>query len=467
MNLELVSRRGRQEAFRRKIGKDASYLKKNDPLLETVAEHEFREFRDGRTPSAKILDVLLGVVHEEQRAGRLIFDDLGALFWQLISRFPSVDAAYRERYPVVIADEHQDASALQDAVVRRLASGRLTIFADPMQLIHGFRGASPDRLDRHLAECDCKHSLSTPHRWHGNEATGRWLLALRERLVGNSVDAPRPGTVTIIESPPAYGFNGTLNSTKLAVLGAFERGLNSIAVVAWRNDHVTRLRDYLSRVGLYPRQVGGSDDFEDAREVIDQLPLLQDAQSVALQALDRVAALVPTLDGVVRKQVAQRLEVAGVRRQGCGRNAAPLLDALACIYRHGASYFFRAVVAALDACADSGHHLPRTEAVRAVRNTAEELGDEQDLERALRAYGQEVIRATHTAPRIGRGLYVMTAHQAKGKEFGAVVLVHATRDDFPDTQDGKRLFYVAMTRATNQWTIITPSNTATPLLRHL
>ena len=81
---------------------------------------------------------MLDVVRAEHRTGRLIFDDLGALFWELVNRFPTVDAAYRTRYPVVIADEHQDASALQDAVVRHLGLQQLVIFADPMQLFMDF-----------------------------------------------------------------------------------------------------------------------------------------------------------------------------------------------------------------------------------------------------------------------------------------------------------------------------------------
>ena len=61
----------------------------------------------------------------------------------------------------------------------------------------------------------------------------------------------------------------------------------------------------------------------------------------------------------------------------------------------------------------------------------------------------------------------MTAHQAKGKEFDAVVLCHATVRDFPDSAEGRRLFYVALTRATTEWVIIAPAGQATPLVECL
>src|SRR5438067_13609285 len=38
------------------------------------------------------------------------------LFWTLLETYPTLAEGYASRYPVVIADEHQDASELQDAV---------------------------------------------------------------------------------------------------------------------------------------------------------------------------------------------------------------------------------------------------------------------------------------------------------------------------------------------------------------
>ena len=50
---------------------------------------------------------MLATLEHEQQQGRLVFDDLGALFWRLLKTFPVLDKAYKMRYPVVIADEHQ------------------------------------------------------------------------------------------------------------------------------------------------------------------------------------------------------------------------------------------------------------------------------------------------------------------------------------------------------------------------
>ena len=76
--------------------------------------------------------------------------------------------------------------------MRRLATKRLFILADPMQLIYGFRGSRPERLQRHVEESQREFELRTPHRWHQDQGAGRWLLAVRRRLAGNPDPTPAP-----------------------------------------------------------------------------------------------------------------------------------------------------------------------------------------------------------------------------------------------------------------------------------
>jgi superfamily I DNA/RNA helicase len=443
-------------------------LRSQEGLLDALAEHQFEYFQDERTPEGETLDRLLAVIEREQRAGRLVFDDLGALFWRLIEAFPAVDAAYRARYPVVIADEHQDASELQDAVVRRLGHRRLVVLADPMQLIYGFRGSKPERLERHVQECDNRFELRTPHRWHQDKETGRWLLAVRRRLQAELDQTPAPASLRIVETRAAHGLNAMKPRVKAAAAQAFRDGAATVAVLdAWNNE-VAELRAYLSREGLYPRQVGG-DDFEDAREDIEQLPLFDDPESVARHAVQRVKKLVPTLSNAVVEQVKRRLSADGVDLSGnCGVEAATLLRAFEPLYQHGGGYYVTSVVAALDACAERGHHLPRIEAVRALRTTAEAFAVAgADLDGILARYAESVVTASQAAPRLRRGLFVMTAHQAKGKEFDVVIIVNASARHFPDTDEGRRLFYVAITRASEAWVVVAPDQGASPLLSHL
>ena len=136
--LDVGSSRRRATALKAASAQGWNAIKDHSGLADSLAEHAFEAFRDRRTPPPDLLQELLVAIDVEQRQGRLVFDDLGALFWRLLETQPTVARAYAARYPAVIADEHQDASALQDALVRRFGVVRLVVLADHMQLIHGF-----------------------------------------------------------------------------------------------------------------------------------------------------------------------------------------------------------------------------------------------------------------------------------------------------------------------------------------
>jgi hypothetical protein len=467
MQLDIGSRRRRSEALRRGAGDQVQALGRAEGLVESLAEHAFRDFQDHRTPADDLLQRLLRIVEEEQLAGRLVFDDLGALFWALLERFPTVEEVYRWRYPVVIADEHQDASALQDAVVRRLGGSRLVVFADPMQLIHEFRGADGARLERHMAACDEPLTLRTAHRWHGSGELARWLLAVRVRLGGEVAPCPTPAQLRIDHSDAERGFNGMKPLVKQAVSRAFADGVRTVTVLTRGNREAGELRSYLSKQGQYPRQFG-TEDFEEAREDIEQLPLVADLQAVAIRAVGRIETLVPTLPSAVLGQARSRILQGGVNLKRAGAEASVILRALEPIYSRGRSAYFESTAAAVEALADCGHHLPRVHAVRTLRVTAESLENEPpDLDLALHQYADAVVAIAHSSPRVDRGLFVMTAHQAKGKEFDVVVLGDGMERFWPDDEDHRRLFYVAITRATKSWTVIAPGGGGSPLLNHL
>jgi DNA helicase-2/ATP-dependent DNA helicase PcrA len=469
LDAQIGSRKQRTKAFAAVEPEAVRALRNHEGLVDSLAEHRFVAFHDDRTPDEATLERLLEVVRTEQRAGRLVFDDLGALFWTLLETYPTLAKGYASRYPVVIADEHQDASELQDAVVRRLGRVRRVILADPMQLIYAFRGSTPERLNRHIRECDERFELNTPHRWRESAESGRWLLAVRARLQGGADDTPAPASLRIVEVNAAHGLNAVKPHVKAAASQAFAEGLATVAVLAAWNNEVGELRAYLSREGMYPRHLGGADDFEEARTDIEQLPILTAPETVARHAIDRVCKLVPTLPGNVISQVKGRLRAEGVNLSGrCGVEARGLLTALQPLYEHGTGHYVHSVVDALDACCARGHHLPRMEAVRALRATADSLDtNDIELEAVLARYAENVMSASQAAPRLDRGLFVMSAHQSKGKEFDVVILVNVSEKQFPNNDEGRRLFYVTITRASRRWVIIAPNVEPSPLLRLL
>jgi DNA helicase IV len=54
-----------------------------------------------------------------------------------------------------------------------------------------------------------------------------------------------------------------------------------------------------------------------------------------------------------------------------------------------------------------------------------------------------------------------------GKEFDTVILANPLERHYEDTDEGRRLFYVAVTRATSRSVVVAPDADATPLLHTL
>lgn len=468
MTIDIGSRSRRLSALQTVCDRDQlRTIEAHSGLIDSLAEHMFPAFHDDRTPGGPLLARLLPCLQAEHEAGRLVFDDLGALFWQLIESFPTIDTAYRTRFPAVIVDEHQDASALQDAVARRFGNLRLVVFADPMQLIHSFRGATEERLRSHERDCQETFSLTTPHRWHGQEHLGDWLLAVRHRLAGAERPYPTPQALTVSRYRRQHGFNAAKAAVRYAVLRAFGQGAATVAVLARENSHVTDLQRYLCRQQLRPRQIGNV-DFEEARSDIEQLPEAWTPLALAERALARIGSLVPTLDSRTHRQVQRRLGDHDVDLNRAGQDARRLLDPLRRIYHKGAADYFGAIVAIANALQSDGHHVARPDALHVLRQTADAVAVEGcDLNEAVARYAAYLTAASHAAPRAARGLFVMTAHQAKGKEFDCVVIADASARAFPDDDDSRRLFYVAITRATARWEIIAPDADESPLVRLL
>jgi DNA helicase-2/ATP-dependent DNA helicase PcrA len=145
-------------------------------------------------------------------AGAESLDFEGKARWaaHVLAAAPFVARALAQRYPVVICDEHQDASAEQHAVVMALhaAKARVRIFGDPMQLIypgdHGGLDADLARWTAVRARADAALELSTPHRWRGvNEELGAWILEMRQELQAGRplrLGGVRPRGLSVIQA---------------------------------------------------------------------------------------------------------------------------------------------------------------------------------------------------------------------------------------------------------------------------
>lgn len=95
-------------------------------------------------------------------------------------------------YDRLIVDEYQDCSVPQHEIVAHASAAlRTCVLGDPLQAIFTFAGPTADWEREVKAQFPDAGELNTPWRWinAGEEAFGRWLLAMRQVLIGNgSID---------------------------------------------------------------------------------------------------------------------------------------------------------------------------------------------------------------------------------------------------------------------------------------
>ena len=145
----------------------------------------------------------LAAVH---RGGRIYYDDMAYYMWRLANESQTLRELWVHKYAVVILDEYQDASPLQAAIVSRFAPPphRVYAFADPLQMIYGWRDASPRRLEDFEGAGASRHVLRTLHRYRDRPNLQHWMEQVRDVLLGDRerVDVARPAEVEVIPYDP-------------------------------------------------------------------------------------------------------------------------------------------------------------------------------------------------------------------------------------------------------------------------
>ena len=72
-----------------------------------------------------------------------------------------------------------------------------------------------------------------------------------------------------------------------------------------------------------------------------------------------------------------------------------------------------------------------------------------------------------STPTPRRGIYLLTCHEGKGKEFDFVVLPYVADDNFEDNEESRQLLYVSLSRA-KRWILVrVASGKVPPICRRL
>jgi len=391
--------------------------------------------------------------------GSVDISALGEKALDLLRRSPIVGHVVSARYPVIILDEHQDASTTQNEVIEVIASSgkvRARYFGDPMQAIYDFGDDGVD-WESLKQSADAVCMLTEPWRWVGKPELGAWITDARKRLAQEHPLPPLPQgvgvSVTIVQGVGDPGYGQHMDSKLVAPLWTFES--NSCVVLTYTNRHANAL--VMQTGGSFTLNEGA--DLKLARNTIRTMCDADgDAQRLSVIVVETLSAAAVGFDAAKRKQCFAGLKRAAVDI-GRKKQVASVLESLAEIYL---------APSVTTACRVLGQivqsppgwlkrmQYPRN--IEAIVQVGDSSAPPQEAIESVIAHGRpaEMVRRT-----------ISTVHKAKGLEYEAVMLWNLSAVDFPLDDKRARLLYVAISRATKRLVLLAPGLAVSPFAREI
>jgi DNA helicase-2/ATP-dependent DNA helicase PcrA len=419
------------------------------------------------------------------------FDDLLMLTVEVLERFPDAGARWRKAFRYVLVDEYQDTNHAQYRLLQLLAAEHKNVCAvgDPDQSIYAFRGADI----RNVLEFERDFAGSRTIALEQNYRSTNTILRAANGVIQNNRERKEknlwselgdgdPVRVLEVEDEHAEA-----RFVAAEVAQAIEEGYSGreVAVFYRTNAQSRVLEDVLVRQSV-PYQVIGGPRFYERAEIKDAIAYLQ--------VIDNPA------DAVSLLRIANR------PRRGVGdttltrlqlwadANATSLVEALGNAELAGvggaslrAVGSLRTLLQSLQAQSqelsvaelvqqvlDQSGYLESLEAERTIEargrieNLQELVGVAQEYvdraeEPALSSFLQEIslVSDQDTIQEEQSLVTLMTLHNAKGLEFGAVFMIGMEEGIFPHSrsveeqgiEEERRLAYVGMTRAKERLTL--------------
>jgi hypothetical protein len=427
-------------------------------LEYTLDEGLPERFGGQRPQSVAAVAAELEIIH---RAGRLHYDDMAAYMWHIVDGSRSIRELWTHKYPVVLLDEYQDASPLQAAIVERFSPPphRVYAFADPLQMIYGWRDASHKRLESFRSIGASEHTLRTLHRYRNRSSLQLWMEQVRDVLLGERerVAVARPTEVAVIRYDPSLPERGRVYGAPARELyqlsgpisGAFsDSEIGTIGVMTRRRNQIPVLTRALSQkfvCGL----LGDADDAADwVRDWIAAYAAATRPEHHATRLLEVAQVVAPrhSLLADLRRLVCST----GIRTDRLREPRRSLAERINELIEHcdtlvGAIAAARTTITLV--IADQDRKVVAWERERVLRQALRILPGSTD-EEARRQVDDRILQLRFASAGMPqRGLFLLSCHEGKGKEFDFVVLPFLSSENFEDDQESRQLLYVSLSRA--------------------
>jgi hypothetical protein len=371
----------------------------------------------------------------------------------VLRKKPGLARAIACRFPIIIADEHQDASIHQHEILLELvrAGARLRLFGDALQAILTFDPHIPGWTT--LIGDTPTFVLSGLWRWHANQELGLWLASARASLIRGVPIAvgALPDCVRVIRAADPPRTTWQQHPDVRSAIASLEHEEGVVVVVRSNADASQLAADTDLRLLVYeganPPQID---------QLIEAVVGAEgDGESVLDALIDfggGVGTLMPELAGALKECF-----------HAGGRHERP--DVSAVVQHINADPLVTGCMAALREMYDHrvalGWNVSRAASVAALRQLPR-LGLNSDNIRDLIYQARRSTEDDVAPPRC-----VSTIHKIKGREFKHVLIPFLDSRTFASRAADRHLLYVAMSRSMETLTLVIPESSPSPLFEEL
>jgi DNA helicase-2/ATP-dependent DNA helicase PcrA len=456
--------------------------------VEDIIRDEYAQFVDYLEDFARIYG---DYTRRKQERNLVDYDDL-LLFWALLlEAAPELAKRISGLYDHILVDEYQDTNVLQARILRGMCSAHknITVVGDDAQSIYSFRGAN----FRNILDFPKQFEGATIVTLEQNYRSTQPILSVTNTLISRAAErftknlwTERTGG----ETPWLVAARDEQQQTRFVVdriLELHEEGtpLREIAVL-FRAGYMSADLEIELTNRKIPFEKWGGLKFLEAAHVKDVLAFLRILENPRDEvSWYRLLLLLPGIGDATARAAIDSMVAAAWESAAFGRYSPPpraraahaalvdLLDGL----RSGPVLDEKQVSAEIARVRLLYDNILRERYDRVEPRLADLdqlqtiAGGYPDRSTFLSALALEPPQATQDLPGGSKDendcLVLSTAHSAKGKEWDAVFVIWAVDGWFPsarclnseeETEEERRLMYVALTRARNYLSVTYPLN---------
>ena len=415
----------------------------------------------------------------KERNGLIDFDDMVTECYKLLKDRPDILERIRELYPFIMVDEYQDTNMIQYEILKMLAHPRDNIYVvgDDDQSIYGFRGARPDIMHKFTKEFRNASTLQLSNNFRCPKEIvelSSSIIADNKKRYGKSLKSvvSSKGQVTIDDMRTQ---TDEYNLILSRLQKAFKKGVSpsDIAIIYRTNLGPRRLMYKLSSYNV-PFNV--RDAIPDITNHIYVRPILSyiryamgdHSRKVFLDIMnkpvryisrDMLTSEVVELEDLLRAAKGKDYLRDNIKRMISEIRTISKLSPFAAV-----NYIRRAV--------DYDGYLKKLAEDRNI--DYDEISDMLDEFQSMISDSDTFLQMfemleTSRKPKEEKeeevdGIQLMTLHSAKGLEFNEVHILNAVEGSIPhkkskspdEIEEERRLFYVGITRSSNNLYIYVP-----------